>query len=43
MERRKFDKECSVKDEMAMLQKFNFRNVENVYTSQKFAVIVAIK
>lgn len=43
MERRKFDKECSVKDEMAMLQKCNFRNVENVYTSQKFAVIVAIK
>lgn len=42
-ERRKLDKECSVKEEMAQLRKSNFKAVECVYKNQKFAVIIAIK
>lgn len=42
-ERRKLDKECSVKEEMAMLGRRGFRSVTCVYSCQKFSVIMAIK
>ncbi len=42
-ERRKLDKECSVEDEIKMLKRCNFKEVECVYSNQKFSVIVAIK
>ena len=42
-ERRKLDRECCVEEEVAMLQKCKFSNVKCVYSSQKFAVIMAIK
>lgn len=42
-ERKKLDKECSVKDEIEMISKCNFNIAECVYTCQKFSVIVAIK
>lgn len=42
-ERRKLDKECSVEKEMDMLRKCNFKDIECVYSNQKFSVIVAIK
>ncbi|MBU5317287.1 class I SAM-dependent methyltransferase [Clostridium bornimense] len=42
-ERRKLDRECSVEDEIGMLQKSNFREVKCIYSNQKFSVIVAIK
>ncbi len=42
-ERRKLDRECSVEQEVEMLQDCKFENVKCIYSSQKFAVIVAIK
>lgn len=42
-ERRKLDKECSVEQEMEMLKDCNFKDVNCVYSNQKFSVIVAIK
>lgn len=42
-ERRKLDKECSVREEMEMLQRSGFRIVECVYSYQKFSVILAVK
>lgn len=42
-ERRKLDKECSVKQEVDMLKKSKFEIVECVYSFQKFSVIVAVK
>lgn len=42
-ERRKLDRECSVEWETTMLRKCGFQAVECVYSSQKFAVIAAIK
>jgi len=41
--RRKLDKECSVEEEIEMLKDCNFTEVNYVYSSQKFSVIVAIK
>lgn len=40
---KKLDRECSVEQEMAMLEKSKFKIVECVYFCQKFSVIVAIK
>ncbi|MDE6758124.1 MAG: class I SAM-dependent methyltransferase [Clostridia bacterium] len=42
-ERRKLDRECSVEEEVDMLLNCKFSNVKCVYSSQKFAVIMAIK
>lgn len=42
-ERRKLDKECSVEQEVTMLEKCKFTIVKCVYSCQKFSVIVAIK
>lgn len=42
-ERRKLDKECSVNQEITMLQTIGFKNVQCIYSNQKFAVILAIK
>ena len=42
-ERRKLDRECSVEEEVEMLENCKFSNVKCVYSSQKFAVIMAIK
>lgn len=42
-ERRKLDRECSVEEEVVMLEKSNFKNVKCIYSNQKFSVIVAIK
>lgn len=42
-ERKKLDRECSVEQEIAMLEKSKFKIVKCVYSCQKFAVIVAIK
>lgn len=42
-ERRKLDRECSVEQEIVMLEKSNFKNVKCIYSKQKFSVIVAIK
>ena len=42
-ERRKLDRECSVEQEVKMLQNCKFENVKCVYSYQKFSVIVAIK
>lgn len=42
-ERRKLDKECSVEEEMAMLDKSGFKSVKCVYSYQKFSVIIAMK
>ena len=40
-ERRKLDRECSVKDELVMLEQCGFRHAECIYRSGKFAVIAA--
>ena len=40
-ERRKLDRECSVGEEIAMLEKCGFKNVECIYLNGKFAVITA--
>lgn len=42
-ERRKFDRECSVEDEIKMLYKCKFETVKCIYSYHKFSVIVAIK
>lgn len=42
-ERRKLDRECSVEQEVAMLKESGFKQVKCVYSSGKFAVIIAIK
>lgn len=42
-ERRKLDKECSVKQEINMLKESGFDNPECVYSFQKFSIIAAIK
>ena len=42
-ERKKLDCECSVEQEIAMLEKSKFKIVKCVYSCQKFSVIVAIK
>ena len=42
-ERRKLDRECSVEQEAYMLKESGFSEVKCVYSSQKFAVIVALK
>lgn len=42
-ERRKLDRECSVEQETEMLCNCSFNTVKCVYSSQKFAVIIAIK
>ena len=40
-ERQKLDRECSVNEEIAMLKKSGFKNIECIYLCGKFAVIVA--
>lgn len=42
-ERRKLDRECSVEQEIEMLNKCNFKIVKCIYSCQKFSVIAAIK
>ena len=42
-ERRKLDRECSVEEEIAMIEKCNFKEVKCIYSNQKFSVIVAVK
>ena len=42
-ERRKLDRECSVDEEVRMLERCSFKSVKCVYSCQKFSVIVAIK
>lgn len=42
-ERRKLDRECSVQDEISMLQQCQFRAVQCVYSYHKFSVIAAVK
>jgi tRNA (cmo5U34)-methyltransferase len=42
-ERKKLDRECSVHEEMVMLQAAGFREVNCVFVQQKFAVICAVK
>lgn len=42
-ERRKLDRECSVEEEISMLESVGFKTVKCIYSYQKFAVIVAIK
>ena len=42
-ERKKLDRECSVEQEIAMLEKAQFKTVQCVYSCQKFSVIVAVK
>ncbi len=42
-ERRKLDRECSVEEEITMLQFAGFKNSKCVYANQKFSVIVSVK
>ena len=42
-ERRKLDRECSLEDEIDMLQKSGFREVKCIYSHQKFSVVVGKK
>lgn len=42
-ERRKLDRECSVEEEINMLQTSNFKIVKCIYSYQKFSVLIAIK
>lgn len=42
-ERRKLDRECTVEEECAMLEKSGFGTVKCIYAYRKFAVIAAIK
>lgn len=42
-ERKKLDRECSVIEEIYMLEKAGFREVNCIFLQQKFAVICAIK
>ena len=42
-ERKNLDRECSVEQEIAMLNKCKFKLIKCVYSCQKFSVIVAVK
>ena len=42
-ERKKLDRECSVEQEIEMLNKSRFKEVACIYSCQKFSVIAAIK
>ena len=42
-ERRKLDKECSVEEEIAMLRRHPFSEVQCLYTYHKFSVVLAVK
>lgn len=42
-ERRKLDRECSVPEETALLKEAGFREVNCVFSEQKFSVLCAIK
>lgn len=42
-ERRKLDRECSLEEEMNMLQECGFKEIKCVYSNQKFSVIAAVK
>ena len=42
-ERKKLDKECSVEEEIEMLEKCGFLDVKCLYSYHKFSVIVAVK
>ena len=42
-ERKKLDRECSVEQELAMLDACGFKTVACIYSCQKFSVIAAIK
>lgn len=42
-ERKKLDRECSVDQEIVMLEKSEFKIVQCIYSYQKFSVIVAVK
>lgn len=42
-ERRKFDRECSLQDEITWLKAVGFQTVQCVFSHQKFSVLVAIK
>ena len=42
-DRKKLDRECSVEQEIAMLDRCGFKTVQCVYSCQKFSVVVAIK
>lgn len=42
-ERKKLDRECSLEVETDMLKESGFKEVECVYSNQKFSVIVAVK
>lgn len=42
-ERRKLDRECTVRQEVDMLKDYGFKMVKCVYSYQKFSVIVAVK
>ena len=42
-ERRKLDRECTVGQEIDMLQRSGFGTVKCIYTYQKFSVIISIK
>ena len=42
-ERRKLDRDCSVEEEVTMLQNCGFQTVKCVYSYLKFSVIVAVK
>ena len=42
-ERRKFDRECSVENEVELLKKAGFKSVKCIYGYHKFSVILAIK
>ncbi|MDE7436805.1 MAG: class I SAM-dependent methyltransferase [Lachnospiraceae bacterium] len=42
-ERRKLDRECSVEQEMKMLDECGYKTVKCIYSYQKFSVIAAIK
>ena len=42
-ERKKPDRECSVEQEMEMLDKCKFKTTKCIYSNQKFSVIAAIK
>lgn len=42
-DRRKFDKECSVEQELMMLKKAGFKNPACIFSEGKFSVVVAQK
>ncbi len=42
-ERRKYDKECSVEQEIKMIKNARFKTVKCIYSYQKFSVIMAAK